>query len=56
MNLDEAMRRVHALLSDPHPGLATWCAAFVKAQRDLGFEPIRQSKEAQKDKEGEGGK
>lgn len=37
---DEAIARAAALLSDPYPGLLTWCGATRKALRDLRFIPI----------------
>lgn len=34
-DLADKVRRLHALTSDPHPGLATWCSLLVKAEAEL---------------------
>jgi hypothetical protein len=37
-NLDrlrEIVVRLHSLVNDPHPGLATWCGALAAAMDDL---------------------
>lgn len=34
-DLADKARRLASLAEDPHPGLATWCIAFGKAEEDL---------------------